>query len=345
MHKKMGIGKKALAMTMAAVFSFMSLSTLEVKADKMQSEPDWTKQSAVWQVSEGVTAQIRDGILYIDGNGAVPDYTNDTLDQRPWNTSYYGTVVIGTGITDIGTKAFAENKYLRYFFIPSTTFINDTNMFHKIDSRPVVRIQGTEETTRMIGDKVPYTSLDSLARVAKSADRNVVWITDNGTVKTLFRQKTYPNIMYVYSSDNPDIEHATRLVDDIGEELQEFKSPLRFAPGYEMVGRAVTSNIIKNGVEYLQVVADYLNYMYPDYSYGQTYSNLVSTGDTIYPEFEDVKQYQLQIPSNLQAPGRDFKVILVADGQSTVLDDLDTSDTTITFATNKGTFTYSIIYK
>ena len=339
------IGKRVLAMTLAAVFSFMSLSTLEVKADKMQSDPEWTKKSAVWQVSEGVTAQIRDGVLYIDGNGVVPDYTNDTLNQRPWNNCYYGSVVIGTGITDVGTKAFAENKFLRYFTIPSTTFINDSALFHKIDSKPMVRIQGTEETTRMIGGKVPYTSLDSLARVAKSADRNVVWITDNGTVKTLFRQKTYPNIPYVYSADNPDIDDATHMLDNVGEELQVFKSPLRFAPGYEMVGRAVTSSIVKNGVSYLQVVADYLNYLYPDYTYGQTYSNLVTTGDKIFAEFEDTKRYELQIPSNLQAPGRTFKVIMVADGQPTVLDDLDTSDSTITFATNKGSFTYSIIYK
>lgn len=344
-YKMQKIVKRILAMALVAVFGFINLSTLEVKADKMQSDPDWTKKSAVWQVSEGVTAQIREGVLYIDGNGVVPDYTNDTLDQRPWHTSYYGTVVIGTGITDVGTKAFAENKFLRYFFIPSTTFINDSGLFHKIDSKPVVRIQGTEETVRLIGGKVPYTSLDSLARVAKSADRNVVWITDNGTVKTLFRQKTYPNIPYVYSSDNPDIEDATHLIDNVGEELQVFKSPLRFAPGYEMPGRAVTSCIIKSGVSYLQVVADYLNYLYTDYTYGQTYSNLVSTGDKIFPEFEDTKRYEFQIPVNLQSPGREFKVIMVADGQPSVLDDLDSSDTTITFATNKGSFTYSIIYK
>ncbi len=334
-----------MGLALAAIFSVMSLSTMEVKANGIQSHPDLTKESAVWTVSEGVTAQVRDGILYIMGNGVIPDYTTDTLATRPWHTSLFGTVMVEKGITDIGTKAFADFKYLKYFYIPSTTFISDSSVFHKIDNKPTIRIQGTEETTRMIGDKIPYTSLDSLARVARSMDRTVLYITDNGTMKTLFRQKTYPNISNVFSADNPGIDQPSHIIDSVGEELQVFKSPLRFAPGYEMAGRAVTSSIIKNGVQYLQVIADYLNYVYPDYSYGQTYSNLVTTGDESYPEFEDTKKYLFQIPNNMQAPGRTFKVILVADGQPVVLDDLDTSDTTITFATNKGSFTYSIIYK
>lgn len=342
------IGKRILGMTLAAVLGAMSFSVLpsmKVSAENVQSHPDWTKESSVWQVSEGVTAQVRDGILYIMGNGAVPDYTNDTLAQRPWHTSLFGTVMVEEGITDIGTKAFAEFKYLRYFYIPSTTFLADSSIFHKIDSKPVIRIQGKEETTRMIGDKIPYTSLDSLARVAKSMDRTVLYVTDDGTMKKLFREKTYPNISNVFSADNPGIEKPSDLRDEESEKLQDFKSPLRFAPGYEIVSRAVTSSIIKNGVQYLQVIADYLNYLYPDYQYGLTYSNLVTTGDKIYPEFEDTKRYLYQIPDNLRMPGREFKVILTADGQTVVLDDLDSSDETITFATNKGSFTYSIIYK
>lgn len=342
------IGKRVLSLAFAAVFGIMSLSALpaiKAEAENVQSHPDWTKESSVWTVSEGVTAQVRDGVLYIMGNGVVPDYTNDTLLNRPWNGTIFGTVMVEKGITDIGTSAFEDFKYLKYFYIPSTTFVADSSVFHKIDNKPTIRIQGTEETIRMIGDKVPYTSLDSLARAAKSMDKTVLYITDNGTMKKLFREKTYPNISNVFSADNPNIDQPSHLIDSVGEELQTFRSPLRFAPGYEMVGRAVTSSIIKSGVQYLQVVADYLNFVYPDYAYGQTYSNLVTTGDTSYPEFEDTKQYVFQIPGNLQASGRTFKVILVADGQSMVLDDLDQSDTTITFATDKGSFTYSIIYK
>lgn len=339
-------GRKILTMILTFSICMTVLLPLrtEARVPEVRHTPDWTKSSAVWQVSDGVTAYIRDGVLYFEGNGVIPDYTNDNLSDRPWHTSLFGTVVVGTGITDIGTRAFAEFKNLRYFFIPSTTFVSDSSVFHKIDSSPVVRIQGSEETTRMIGNKIPYTSLDSWAAVAQSTSYNTLYVVDNGAVKTSFRQKTYPNLERVFSADNPDIDRPSKLREQDGEQLQPYSSPLRFAPGYEMVGRAVTSKVIKPGTAYLNVIADYLNYMYPEYTYGQTCTNMVTTGDQVYPVLEEPKQYQFRIPQQLQSPGRVFKVILVADGQHMVLDDMDDSDTTITFTTEKGTFTYSIIY-
>lgn len=317
----------------------------EAKVPEVRHTPDWTKTSAVWQVSDGVTAYIKDGVLYFEGNGVIPDYTNDNLADRPWHTSIFGTVVVGAGITDIGTRAFAEFKNLRYFFIPSTTFVSNSTVFHKIDSKPVIRIQGSEETTRMIGEKIPYTSLDSWAAVAQSTSYNTVYIVDNGTVKTYFRQKTYPNIERVFSADNPDIDQPTRLTESDGEKLPPYQSPLRFAPGYEVPGQAVTTKMIQPGVEYLNVIAYYLNHVYPGYSYGNSYSNMVTTGDKIYEEFSEPRKYQLQIPARLQSPGREFKVIQLVDGQPEVLEDMDDSDTTITFMSARGTFSYSIIYK
>lgn len=340
-------GGKILTMLLAFSICLTAMIPLHTKArvPEVRSTPDWTKSSDVWQVSDGVTAYIRDGVLYFEGNGVIPDYTNDNLSDRPWHTSIFGTVVVGTGITDIGTRAFAEFKNLRYFFISSTTFVSDSSVFHKIDSSPVVRIQGSEETIRMIGDRIPYTSLDSWAAVAQSTSYNTLYVVDNGTVKSLFRQKTYPNLERVFSADNPDIDRPTRLREQDGEQLQPYVSPLRFAPGYEMAGRAVTSKVIRPGTAYLQVVADYLNYGYPEYMYAQTCSNMVTTGDKVYPVLEEPKQYQFTIPEQLRSPGRVFKVIVVADGTHTVLDDMDDSDTTITFMTDQGTFTYSIIYK
>lgn len=340
-------GRRIVAMAMAfavCLTGFLPM-TAKAKVPEVRHTPDWTKSSAVWQVSEGVTAYIKDGVLYFEGNGVIPDYTNDNLAERPWHTSVFGTVVVGAGITDIGTRAFAEFVNLRYFFIPSTTFISNSTVFHKIDSKPVIRIQGSEETTRMIGDKIPYTSLDSWAAVAQGTSFNTLYVVDDGAMKAAFRQKTYPNIERVYSADNPDIDQPTKLRENDGEQLQPFTSPLRFAPGYEMTGRAVTSRIIKPGVEYLNVIAWYLNNTYPDYTYGQTYSNMVTMGDQVYEAFDETKQYQLQIPAGMQSPGREFKVIQIVDGQPTVLEDLDSSDTTVTFATSRGSFHYSIIYR
>ena len=340
-------GKKILTTVLAFALCVVSLIPFpaQAKVPEVRHTPNWTKSSAVWQVSDGVTAYIKDGVLYFEGNGVIPDYTNDNLADRPWHTSIFGTVVVGTGITDIGTRAFAEFTNLRYFYIPSTTFISDSTVFHKIDSKPVIRIQGTEETTRMIGSKIAYTSLDSIAAIAQSVSHNTLYVVDNGAMKNLFRQKTYPNVERVFTADNPDIDQPTKLAQQDGEQLQPFTSPLRFAPGYEVTGQAVTSKQIKPGVAYLNVVAFYLDNIYPGYEYGQTYSNMVTTGDKTYAGFDAPRNYCFTIPAQLQSPGRVFKVIQVVNGQHVVLDDLDTSDTTVTFSSDKGTFTYSIIYQ
>lgn len=304
----------------------------------------YTKAAGPWQVTETITASIKDGCLYIDGTGALPDYTNDNLTDRPWHTSIIGGVTIGEGITYIGTRAFAELTYLRNILVHSTTFVADSSVFHKIDNKPSVRIMGSQEATELVGEKIPYTSLDSWARLGQSSACNIMYVMDDGAMKNLFRNKAYPVITNVFSSDNADIERRSSLQEDEYDILPAYVSPGKFAAGYEMVGRAVTTKMAKQSKEYLSLIAYYLNNVYPEYSYGQSYSNTVSTGDTVYKELDTARNYELQIPAELKSPGRTFKVIQVVDGQPTVLDDLDSSGDTITFATDKGVFKFSIIY-
>lgn len=340
------LGNRILTMAMAALIGATCFAPMQAEAERIENH-EWSKSSAVWEVSDGVTAYVKDGVLYFEGNGAIPDYTSENIYERPWHGVLIEAVNVGPGITEIGTKAFAEFKKLRYITVHSTTFIKSGNAFDKIDSAPQVRIMGTEETTRMIGDKIPYTSLDSWARVAQSRTANIVYIVDDGATKMKLRQKTLPNVPFVYSADNEDATRRYKMADQEEEQaqMQDFVSPLRFAPGYEVTGQAVTSQRIVQGEEYLNLVAYYLNYVYPDYNYGYSYSNMVTTGDTSYAQFDAPRNYQFQIPAELQSPGRQFKVIQVVNGQPTVLDDIDSSDSTITFTTDKGTFQYSIIYK
>ena len=340
------LGKRILTMTLAAVIGVTCYAPIEARAERIDHY-EWSESSAVWEVSEGVTAYVKDGVLYFEGNGAIPDYTGANIYERPWHGVLIEAVNVGPGITEIGTKAFAEFKKLKYITVYSTTFIKSGNAFDKIDSAPQVRIMGTEEMTRMIGDKIPYTSLDSWARVAQSRIANIVYIVDNGEMKMKLRQKTLPNVPFVYSADNEDATRRYKMADKEEEQvqMQDFVSPLRFAPGYEVTGQAVTSQRIVQGEEYLNLVDYYLNYVYPDYSYGYSYSNMVTTGDKSYEQFDAPRNYQYQIPAELRSPGREFKVIQVVNGQPTVLDDIDSSDSTITFTTNMGTFQYSIIYK
>lgn len=341
------VGKKITTLALAAVMCLLAAFPMQVQAKKIDRD-EWSKSSAVWEVGDGVTAYVKEGVLYFEGTGAIPDYTNDTLYTRPWHGVLIEAVNVGDGITEIGSKAFAEFKKLRYITVHSTTFIKNGNAFDKIDSAPIVRIMGSEETTKMVGDKIPYTSLDSWARVAQSGTGNILYIVDNGAMKMKLRQKTLPNVPFVFSADNEDATHRYMMADKEEEQVQTqaFTSPLRFAPGYEMTGQAVTSKRIIQGEEYLALVAYYLNYVYPGYQYGYSYSNMVTTGDKSFDAYDTAKNYVFTIPSELRAPGRTFKVVLVLpDGQPSVLDDLDSSDDTITFTTTAGKFNYSIIYQ
>jgi len=337
-------GKRVLTTALTAVMCFACM--LPVQAKKIDHD-EWSQSSAVWEVSEGVTAYVKEGVLYFEGTGAIPDYTNDTLYTRPWHNVLIEAVNVGPGITEIGTKAFAEFKKLRYITVYSNTFIKSGNAFDKIDSAPMVRIMGSEEAVRMIGGKIPYTSLDSWARVAQSRTANIVYVVDDGAMKMKLRQKTLPNVPFVYSADNEDATRRYKMADHEEEQnqMQSWTSPLRFAPGYESVGQAVTSKRVIQGEEYLGIIAYYLNNIYPDYTYGQTYSNTVTTGDKEYPQFDEQRNYQFSIPQELQSPGREFKVIMVVNGQPQVLEDIDSSDQTVTFTTDRGTFYYSLIYK
>lgn len=340
--------KKVLTSVLAVSLCAVCFMPLQVKAYDHWYDGhrpvQYTKEAGPWQVTETITASIKDGCLYIDGTGALPDYTNDTLNDRPWHTSIIGGVTVGAGITYIGTRAFAEFPYLRNILVHSTTYVSDSSVFHKIDNKPSVRIMGSEEATELVGEKIPYTSLDSWAKIAQSSAYNIMYVMDNGTMKNLFRNKTYPVIPGVFSADNADIERRSTLQEEEYKNLPAYVSPGKFAPGYEMPGRAVTTKIVKQSKEYLSLVAYYLNNVYPEYSYGQSYSNTLSTGDTVYKELDTTRNYQLQIPAELKSPGRTFKVIQVVDGQPAVLDDLDVSDDTVTFATDKGVFSFSIIY-
>ena len=231
------VGKKITTLALAAVMCLLAAFPMQVQAKKIDHH-EWSQSSAVWEVGDGVTAYVKEGVLYFEGTGAIPDYTNDTLYTRPWHGVLIEAVNVGEGVTEIGSKAFAEFKKLRYITVHSTTFIKNGNAFDKIDSAPIVRIMGSEETTKMIGDKIPYTSLDSWARVAQSGTGNILYIVDNGAMKMKLRQKTLPNVPFVFSADNEDATHRYMMADKEEEQAQTqaFTSPLRFAPGYEMTG-------------------------------------------------------------------------------------------------------------
>ena len=52
------------------------------------------------------TYSLRDGVLTIDGAGAMPTYTTSTYTQRPWEGNTVTSVVISDGVTNIGNCVF-----------------------------------------------------------------------------------------------------------------------------------------------------------------------------------------------------------------------------------------------
>lgn len=55
--------------------------------------------------------------------------------------------------------------------------------------------------------------------------------------------------------------------------------------------------------------------------------------------------YELTIPDEFIQPGRTFRIIAVGTGKVEILEDVDTSDATITFVTNIPTKTCALVYK
>ena len=65
-------------------------------------------------------------------------------------------------------------------------------------------------------------------------------------------------------------------------------------------------------------------------------------------QFGSVKTFTFDIPSDLQRAGRTFRVMMLvsnATGEVVTFDDLDVSDKTITFQTDKVGTTYALIYQ
>ncbi len=340
---------------------------------KSKITEDWTEKSAEIPVADGVTCQTIAGVLYIRGTGAIPDYTNDTLYTRPWSNHLFQAVNIDDTITYIGAKAFKNFEKLRFINASVKTYLYGADVFENIYEQPTVRLAGTEETVQMLGDKVPYTSLGSWATMASTNAHNMIYVTDDGATKNLFKQKTDPYLKFVFSSDNKwavwkeytdsdkmkeeKEEHSADkdkydrytnvydVVDSPSEKNPEFVSPMRFADGYAKTGHAVTAKRYPMGKGYLDLIAWILTNTHADYNYGVSYNCTVSTADKVYDTYDTPQKYVITIPSSLQAPGRTFKAIVVKNGQPTVLDDLDLNDATLTFETNYGAYQMSIIYK
>ena len=217
-----GICKKLVAVTLGITLAIAVFPSGTVRAEdkpKKTAEEEYAFynqdiSAGPWNVSEGVTAYVKAGILYVEGTGAIPDYAADALGTRPWAGQKFQNIWIGDGITEIGSNAFASFSSVINVRIPSTVFIKDATSFGGISSKAAIRISGYNVATKMIGN-ITYTSAMSIVSWIQNAPQNRVNVDFDLNAKRLFKTQNYPYLVnVVYCVDTRDYINNPLLVDD-----------------------------------------------------------------------------------------------------------------------------------
>lgn len=114
----------------------------------------------------------------------------------------------------------------------------------------------------------------------------------------------------------------------------------RFAQGSGSYNISVTTAMAAQGEECMKAFSSVLD----DYTLARTY-NITFTKyyNKNLEKLDAPAALVFQIPQELQMPGRVFRMLNVYKGQPTVLEDTDTSDTTITFVNDKAG-AYALVY-
>ena len=335
--KKLSIFVLAVAL-LTTTFS-LPVCAEETKKSELKEAPI---SAGPWNVAEGVTAWVAGTILYVDGNGAVPDYAADALQTRPWNGQFITSIWIRDGITEIGTNAFAKLGGVSGVRIPSTVFVKDASSFAGIAGKADIRISGKNVATKMIGG-IPYTSAMSIISWVQNQPDFCVRTDFDKEAKKLFMTQTYPYLRNVgYSvDDRAYMQNPLHQDPDFG-----FPS----VPIARWTTGAYKGYTLKceKYVPGENTVIHFSNFL-GDNTYGAAFRMwAVNPSAKKVNETPGVCTYQLDIPAELVATGRTFKLIAVVDNKTAetiVLDDLDANDATFTFQSDKIPYQCALVYK
>lgn len=328
--------KRIMAGMICLALIFSMLPTTTVRADM----GGWTKDSNGVMTITGTTITVREayGTLYIEGIGAIPDYTPATYTMRPWHYLDFHTVSIGPGITEIGSYAFADKVKIKRVNIPATTFIKDNTSFANVSQDVIFRVSGSVPTTKQF-QTITYTSLDSIAANAPNAAQ-CMFIMDNGTVAQQFREKAYPYMKYVYSAQDSSAPWERK--EDTTKNVK-FDPVCKISPENDM---GILTNMTAHRRLQGSAFMEYISYFLGDYTYLCSYNMaLTDQNGTIYGT-NGTKKYVLYLPKKEQIVARQYRLIEMGpDGQLYYLDDLDNNYATVTFETFYPTSTYALVYK
>ncbi len=335
--------KKMLALALAVGLCLTCFQPMTAKADNLPL----SKKGGPWTVAEGVTAYVEDGILYVKGDGEIPDYDFYTLYKRPWDGCIFESAVIDAGITRIGSYALWGYNRLKYVTIPSSIFITDNMSLGSIAPEAHIRITGTKVAETTIG-AIPYTSVMSIVRDAQDHPGYMYLIDYSYGWKALLMTTDYPALTNIYyANDEAVFKNRAGYKDAQFYNADKYVSPLKYAPG--QAGISVKAKRKVQGYYLYQHLSNFLTIVNPGYTWGTAYSvDAVGANGKAVQQFDSVKTFTFDIPSDLQRAGRTFRVMMLvsnATGEVVTFDDLDVSDKTITFQTDKVGTTYALIYQ
>ena len=115
----------------------------------------------------------------------------------------------------------------------------------------------------------------------------------------------------------------------------------RFAAGSGEYDMSVTTSMAVQGEACIAA----FNTVLEDYKLARTYNiTFTKPSGKNYETLNTPATLVFQIPQELQSPGRTFRMINVYKGQPTVMEDTDSSDTTLTFVSDKAG-AYALVYK
>ena len=132
MYQKLTKTKKLLTVAMLLIFCAFTSNATSFVGTGTSSSP--------WQIKDGggngVRAYVSGSTLHIEGSGNMADFWSSTDGEAPWNYQYYNnsssitTVVIQSGVTNIGDRAFHDLRNLQTITIPNTVTIIGRQAFY-----------------------------------------------------------------------------------------------------------------------------------------------------------------------------------------------------------------------
>lgn len=325
----------ALFLTLALIFSMLPTTTAHAQTST------WIPcgNGSYLLENTDIIVSISKDTIHVSGNGAIPDYDDSTLANRPWHGSTCKYLVIDDTITAIGDYAFAGLSWLEHITFSSTTFIHSNSAFYDIAHEPVFRIKGYTEAVTYYGT-IPYTSLDSIQAFAQSIGHYASFLLDQQYMVSLFQNSTnptIPNVYWAYDTAKPWEHVADNLNGNVTTECCTFSS---LTPGSDF---EIETKFGSVSTDYYEVFSNFLE----DYTFATAFTMQVSwevSSKVVNNTFYDY-MYELTIPEEFVQAGRSFRIIAIGAGSVDIFDDVDSNDNTMTFVTNTPTKVCALIYK